>query len=238
MGKTPQMIRFFGEKTGQPYPYVKYAQVCVPDFIAGGMENITATTMTESALHDEIAELEGDADGLVAHELAHQWFGDLLVGLQGGAPRLKARWHFEDADKTIRSRSSRRRRSTTRHRCSDCRRRSKSPRTSARPPPSPRRLPPPPRELAALHSKYGQPESLRSAAIGAFPRLAKDDPALQDILVELVNDADRSVRFRAWMAVASGGKKGPATTASPPRSRERRLQQLYRAASLKRRSTP
>ncbi len=79
MGKTPQMIRFFGEKTGQPYPYAKYAQVCVPDFLAGGMENITATTMTESALHDEIAELEGDADGLVAHELAHQWFGDLLT---------------------------------------------------------------------------------------------------------------------------------------------------------------
>jgi aminopeptidase N len=79
MGKTPLMIRFFGEKTGEPYPYAKYAQVCVPDFIAGGMENITATTMTESALHDEIAELEGDADGLVAHELAHQWFGDLLT---------------------------------------------------------------------------------------------------------------------------------------------------------------
>jgi len=79
MGKTPRMIRFFGEKTGQPYPYAKYAQVCVPDFIAGGMENISATTMTESALHDEIAALEGDADGLVAHELAHQWFGDLLT---------------------------------------------------------------------------------------------------------------------------------------------------------------
>jgi aminopeptidase N len=79
MGKTPGMIRFFGEKTGQPYPYAKYAQVCVPDFIAGGMENITATTMTDLALHDEIAELEGDADGLVSHELAHQWFGDLLT---------------------------------------------------------------------------------------------------------------------------------------------------------------
>ena len=79
MGKTPQMIRFFGEKIGQPYPYAKYAQVCVPDFIAGGMENISATTMTDTALHDEIAELEGDADGLVAHELAHQWFGDLLT---------------------------------------------------------------------------------------------------------------------------------------------------------------
>ena len=54
MGKTPQMIRFYGDKLGEPYPYPKYAQVCVPDFIAGGMENITATTMTDSALHDEI----------------------------------------------------------------------------------------------------------------------------------------------------------------------------------------
>ncbi len=49
MGKTPQMIRFYGEQLGQPYPYAKYAQVCVPDFIAGGMENITATTMTDTA---------------------------------------------------------------------------------------------------------------------------------------------------------------------------------------------
>jgi aminopeptidase N len=79
MGKTPQMIRFYGEKTGQAYPYSKYAQVCVSEFIAGGMENITATTMTDQALHDEIAELEGDSDGLVAHELAHQWFGDLVT---------------------------------------------------------------------------------------------------------------------------------------------------------------
>ena len=47
MGKTPRMIRFFGEKTGQPYPYAKYAQVCVPEF-GGGMENISATTMTDA----------------------------------------------------------------------------------------------------------------------------------------------------------------------------------------------
>ena len=79
MGHTPRMIRFFSEKTGQPYPYNKYAQVCVPDFVAGGMENITATTMTDSVLVDEIAALEGDGDGLVAHELAHQWFGDYLT---------------------------------------------------------------------------------------------------------------------------------------------------------------
>jgi aminopeptidase N len=78
MGKTPQMIRFFNDVTGQPYPYVKYAQTCLPEF-GGGMENISATSMTDSVLRDEIAALEGDADGLVAHELAHQWFGDLLT---------------------------------------------------------------------------------------------------------------------------------------------------------------
>jgi aminopeptidase N len=78
MGKTPEMIKFFGEVTGQPYPYVKYAQTCLPEF-GGGMENISATSMTDQALRDEISALEGDSDGLVAHELAHQWFGDLLT---------------------------------------------------------------------------------------------------------------------------------------------------------------
>ncbi len=78
MGKTPKMIRYFAESIGEPYPYTKYAQTCLPDF-GGGMENISATSMTDSALRDEIAGLEGDADGLVAHELAHQWFGDLMT---------------------------------------------------------------------------------------------------------------------------------------------------------------
>src|SRR5262245_16384636 len=78
MGKTPRMIRFFNLKTGHQYPYSKYAQVCLPEF-GGGMENTSATSMTDSALIDEIEGLEQDHDGLVAHELAHQWFGDLLT---------------------------------------------------------------------------------------------------------------------------------------------------------------
>jgi hypothetical protein len=57
------------------------------------------------------------------------------------------------------------------------------------------------RELAVLYAKFGQPPVLRSSAIGAFGQLAKDDPTLHDMLVELSNDPDRSVRQEAWMMV-------------------------------------
>ena len=61
------------------YPYARYAQTFVADFIFGGMENISATTLTDTSLLDKRASLDADADGLLAHELAHQWFGDLLT---------------------------------------------------------------------------------------------------------------------------------------------------------------
>lgn len=77
--KTADMLRFFGEYTGVPYPYEKYSQTCVFNFIYGGMENTTATTLTERTLHDEVAHMDFSSDGLVAHELAHQWFGDLVT---------------------------------------------------------------------------------------------------------------------------------------------------------------
>jgi aminopeptidase N len=57
------------------------------------------------------------------------------------------------------------------------------------------------RELAALYSRYGQPAALRSTALGAFTRLAKDDPELQDILVKLVDDPDANVRHQVIGAV-------------------------------------
>ena len=77
--KTPDMMRFFEEKIGVPYPYEKYAQVAVVDFVVGGMENTSITTLTERTLHDEAAHLTFSSDSLVAHELAHQWWGDLLT---------------------------------------------------------------------------------------------------------------------------------------------------------------
>jgi len=80
MGKTPQMIEFFSDKFGYPYPFPKYAQVCVDDFIFGGMENTSTTLLTDRCLLDERAALDGrGTESLVAHELAHQWFGDLVV---------------------------------------------------------------------------------------------------------------------------------------------------------------
>jgi aminopeptidase N len=80
MGKTPRMIEFFSETFGYPYAYPKYAQVCVDDFIFGGMENTSATLLTDRCLLDERAALDNrGTEALVAHELAHQWFGDLVV---------------------------------------------------------------------------------------------------------------------------------------------------------------
>ncbi len=76
---TRDMLKFFEEYTGVKYPYTKYAQVTVDDFIYGGMENINATTLTVETLHDKRAHIDFTSDHLVAHELAHQWFGDLVT---------------------------------------------------------------------------------------------------------------------------------------------------------------
>ena len=78
-GPTPDMVRFFSEKTGVRYPYAKYAQITAADFIFGGMENTSATTQTELTLHDATAHLDFSSDPLNSHELAHQWFGDYVT---------------------------------------------------------------------------------------------------------------------------------------------------------------
>jgi len=79
-GKTPDAIDVFSRKTGIPFPWAKYAQSVVPDFIFGGMENVSATTQNDDGiLHPAWAEPQLNADGLMSHELGHQWFGDLLT---------------------------------------------------------------------------------------------------------------------------------------------------------------
>jgi aminopeptidase N len=77
--RTPDMIAHFGGITGVEYPWTRYSQVVVSDFIFGGMENTTATTLYEHVLLDPRAAIDVTSDDLIAHELAHQWFGDYVT---------------------------------------------------------------------------------------------------------------------------------------------------------------
>ncbi len=77
--KTGRMISVFSRVFGHPYPYAKYAQAVVPDFIYGGMENTSATTLFDRMLEMPNDSLDEGYDMLVAHELAHQWWGDLVT---------------------------------------------------------------------------------------------------------------------------------------------------------------
>ncbi len=80
-GRTPQMIELFSKRYGVSYPWEKYAQVMVDDFVAGGMENSSATTNTSQSLVDPklVPEFPTGEDDLISHELTHQWFGDLVT---------------------------------------------------------------------------------------------------------------------------------------------------------------
>jgi aminopeptidase N len=78
-GGTDKMVDVFSEITGFPYPYAKFDQSAVPDYMFGGMENITAVTQTIDALFPPEAAPVASAEGLVLHELAHQWFGDTVT---------------------------------------------------------------------------------------------------------------------------------------------------------------
>lgn len=78
-GRTPEMIAAFERRTGVRYPFEKYSQVAVSEFVFGGMENASMTTQTDLTLHDERAHLDFSSEPLVSHELAHQWFGDLVT---------------------------------------------------------------------------------------------------------------------------------------------------------------
>lgn len=75
---TPRMIELFSERFGVDYPFAKYAQV-VTEMFTGAMENASATTHTYRLLADERASLDFTPEPVVAHELVHQWHGDMLA---------------------------------------------------------------------------------------------------------------------------------------------------------------
>lgn len=72
---TPAMVAYFERLFDEPYPWDKYDQLFVRNFAAGGMENTSATTLTPSVLIGGRPEI---ATGLIAHELVHQWFADMV----------------------------------------------------------------------------------------------------------------------------------------------------------------
>ena len=76
-GRTKEMLTFFSKRFGVRYPWAKYAQVVAHGF-GGGMENTSATTMGD-ILQDGRSLLDNNAEWIVSHELAHQWWGDLVT---------------------------------------------------------------------------------------------------------------------------------------------------------------
>ncbi len=78
-GNTPEMLEFFSNKLGVEYPWVKYAQVMVRDFVSGAMENTTASVFLEQIQSNDRERLDRNWDFIIAHELFHQWFGDYVT---------------------------------------------------------------------------------------------------------------------------------------------------------------
>lgn len=77
--RTDDMVGLFNNKFGVWYPWANYKQVVVKDFIYGGMENTTATVLNERAYFDQHVEDHYTSEPLIAHELGHQWWGDLIT---------------------------------------------------------------------------------------------------------------------------------------------------------------
>lgn len=78
-GKTKKMIEFYSNTLGVPYPWQKYAQIVVRDYVSGAMENTSATLHGDFVCYQTTREIIDGAKGesTIAHELFHQWFGDL-----------------------------------------------------------------------------------------------------------------------------------------------------------------
>lgn len=79
-GATPEMMGFFSSKLGVEFPWAKYAQIVGRDYVSGAMENTTATLHQESAYQNARELADGNEwEETIAHELFHQWFGDLVT---------------------------------------------------------------------------------------------------------------------------------------------------------------
>ncbi|HET8827952.1 MAG TPA: M1 family metallopeptidase, partial [Pelobium sp.] len=79
-GKTPEMIDFYAKKLGIEYPWSKYAQIVVRDYVSGAMENTTATVHGAQVQQTKRELLDGsNGESTIAHEIFHQWFGNYVT---------------------------------------------------------------------------------------------------------------------------------------------------------------
>ena len=78
-GNTPEMIDFFSNLLDYPYPWDKYSQIVVRDYVSGAMENTSASIFMEALQINDREILDQNWDGIIAHELFHHWFGDLVT---------------------------------------------------------------------------------------------------------------------------------------------------------------
>jgi len=78
-GNTPEMMDFFSKLLGVDYPWEKYSQVVVRDYVSGAMENTSASLFGEFMQRDARALLDATNEDVISHELFHQWFGDLVT---------------------------------------------------------------------------------------------------------------------------------------------------------------
>lgn len=78
-GETPAMIGFFSQLLGVEYPWDKYSQIVVRDYVSGAMENTGAVVFGEYAYKTQRELLDENDNSTIAHELFHHWFGDLVT---------------------------------------------------------------------------------------------------------------------------------------------------------------
>ena len=82
------MIDFIDSLTGVAYPWQKYSQLVVHDFVTGAMENTSASVFHEGLNMDEKSLIDDPQDDIIIHELAHQWFGDYVTCSNWGSVAL------------------------------------------------------------------------------------------------------------------------------------------------------
>ena len=78
-GNTPEMMEFFSNKLNYKFPWDKYSQIVVREYVSGAMENTSATIMMDALQIDNRELLDQNWDYIIAHELFHHWFGDLVT---------------------------------------------------------------------------------------------------------------------------------------------------------------